>query len=104
MTNQIQSPSPALFLLQCQHKQESKLTISDVAESQIGLPKYTELAFKLISVNPGGGSMFLVINLLTVRDPGTVTVVDVRDIVAVADALVNKLNEFVELSYCIRPL
>ena len=67
MTNQIQSPSPALFLLQCRNKQESKITISDVAESQIGLPKYTAFALKLISVKPAGGAIFLVINLLTVR-------------------------------------
>ena len=67
MTNQIQSPRFALSVLQCRNKQESKITISDVAESQIGLPKYTALAFKLISVKPAGGAIFLVISLLTVK-------------------------------------
>ena len=42
--------------------------------------------------------------LVAVRDPDTVTVFYVRISVAVAEALANKLNEFVALSYCILPL
>ena len=46
----------------------------------------------------------LVYRLLAVRDPGTVTIVDVRISVTVADAFAKKLNEFAALSYCILPL
>ena len=42
--------------------------------------------------------------LVAVSDPATVTVVDVRISVAVADARAKKLHEFVALSYCILPL
>jgi hypothetical protein len=46
----------------------------------------------------------LVYMLVAASDPDTVTVVDVRISVAVADALAKKINEFVALSYCILPL
>ena len=43
------------------------MTTADVAVSQTGCPKYTVSAVRLMSVKPAGGSMFLVISLLTVR-------------------------------------
>ena len=46
----------------------------------------------------------LVYMLVAVSGPDTVPVADVRISVAVADALTNKLNEFVALSYLIRLL
>ena len=46
----------------------------------------------------------LVCMLVAVSDPDIVAAVDDRVSVAVADALANKLNEFVALSYCTLPL
>ena len=46
---------------------DQKLTAADVAVSQTGFPKYTVSALRLMSVKPAGGSMFLVMSLLTVR-------------------------------------
>ena len=55
-------------LLLGQNKTVSQtLTISDVAVRQTGLPNYTVLAFNMMSVKPAGGSMFLVMSLLTDR-------------------------------------
>ena len=46
---------------------DQKLTAAGVAVSQTGFPKYTVSALRLMSVKPAGGSMLLVMSLLTVR-------------------------------------
>ena len=49
------------------YTEDQKLTTTDVAVSQTGFPKYTVLALRLMSVEPAGRSMFLVMSLLTAR-------------------------------------
>ena len=49
------------------HTVDQKLSTTDVAVSQTGFPKYTALARRLMSAKLAGGSMFLVISVLTVR-------------------------------------
>ena len=50
------------------------MTIVEVAVRQTEVPKYTVLALRLRSVKPAGGSMFLVMSLLTVRSVDNVIV------------------------------
>ena len=46
---------------------DQKLTAAGVAVSQAVFPKYTVSALRLMSLKPAGGSMFLVMSLITVR-------------------------------------